>query len=77
MKKGTQIKLVNIDSGERVSILDTNGMPVKVTRSQRNALVRWKNNPNYVADVVKAFSNDNVLSSNYSVVQDGVTVFTK
>lgn len=77
MKKSTQIKRVTIDSGMRVNILDTNDKPVKVTRSQRNALTNWKNNPNYVTDIVRAFSNENILSSDYSVVQDGVTVFAK
>ena len=75
MKKGEQIYLVIIDCS-RVNILTVDQKPIKVTRSQRNALVNWKSD-NYVADVIKAFSNDNILHPKFSVVQDGVTVFER
>lgn len=77
MKKGEQIYLVIIDGGKRVSILTIDQEPLKVTRSQRNALMNWKENPNYVTDIVKAFSNDKILHPRFSVVQDGVTVFER
>lgn len=75
MKKGEQIYLVIIDCS-RVSILTIDQKPLKVTRSQRNTLMNWKSE-SYVADVIKAFSNDNILHQNFSVVQDGVTVFER
>ena len=75
MKKGEQIYLVIIDCS-RVNILTIDQKPLKVTRSQRNALINWKSK-NYVTDIIKAFSNDNILHPNFSVVQDGVTVFER
>lgn len=77
MKKGEQIYLVIIDGGKRVSILTIDQEPLKVTRSQRNALMNWKDNPNYVTDIVRAFSNDKILHPQFSVVQDGETVFER
>ena len=75
MKKGEQIYLVIIDCS-RVSILTIDQKPLKVTRSQRNTFMNWKSE-SYVADGIKAFSNDNILHPNFSVVQDGVTVFER
>ena len=75
MKKGEQIYLVIIDCS-RVSILTIDQKPLKVTRSQRNTLMNWKSET-YITDVIKAFSNDSILHPNFSVVQDGVTVFER
>lgn len=77
MKKGEQIYMVTINDGKRVSIQTIDKKPLKVTRSQRNALMNWKDNPNYVTDIVRAFSNDKILHSQFSVVQDGETVFKR
>ena len=77
MKKGEQIFKVVIDAGKRVSIETSNKELLKVTRSQRNALMNWKDNPNYVTDIVRAFSNDKILHPQFSVVQDGETVFER
>jgi len=75
MKKGEQIYLVIIDCS-RVSILTIDQTPLKVTRSQRNTLMNWKSET-YITDVIKAFSNDNILHPKFSVVQDGETVFER
>lgn len=77
MKKGEQIYMVTINDGKRVSIQTVDKKPLKVTRSQRNALMNWKDNPNYVTDIVRAFSNDKILHPHFSVVQDGETVFRR
>lgn len=77
MKKGEQIYMVIINDGKRVSIQTIDKKPLKVTRSQRNALMNWKDNPNYVTDIVRAFSNDKILHPQFSVVQDGETVFKR
>lgn len=77
MKKGTQIYLVTIDVGNRVSIETSDKVTVKVNRTQRNTLVNWKDNPNYETDVIRAFSNDNILAPGFSIVQNGVVVYKK
>ena len=77
MKKGEQIYMVTINDGKRVSIQTVDKKPLKVTRSQRNALMNWKDNPNYVTDIVRAVSNDKILHPQFSVVQDGETVFRR
>ena len=77
MKKGEQIYMVTINDGKRVCIQTVDKKPLKVTRSQRNVLMNWKDNPNYVTDIVRSFSNDKILHPQFSVVQDGETVFKR
>lgn len=74
MKKGTQIWQVVVDEGSRVSIMDSDRNPVKVTRSQRNALIDWKNEK-FLKNIVKEFSNNKILHPEFTIVQNGEIVF--
>ena len=74
MKKGTQIWRVVVDEGSRVSIMDSDRNPVKVTRSQRNALIDWKNEK-FLMNVIKEFSNSKILHPEFTIVQNGEIVF--
>jgi hypothetical protein len=74
MKKGTQIWRVVVDEGSRVSIMDSDRNPVKVTRSQRNALIDWKNEK-FLVNVIKEFSNNKILHPEFTIVQNGEIVF--
>lgn len=74
MKKGTQIWRVVVDEGSRVSIMDSDRNPVKVTRSQRNALIDWKNEK-FLMNVIKEFSNNKILHPDFTIVQNGEIVF--
>lgn len=74
MKKGTQIWRVVVDEGSRVSIMDSDRNPVKVTRSQRNALIDWKNEK-FLVNIIKEFSNNKILHSEFTIVQNGEIVF--
>jgi len=74
MKKGTQIWRVVVDKGSRVSIMDSDRNPVKVTRSQRNALIDWKNEK-FLVNIIKEFSNNKILHPEFTIVQNGEIVF--
>lgn len=74
MKKGTQIWRVVVDEGSRVSIMDSDRNPVKVTRSQRNALIDWKNEK-FLVNIIKEFSNNKILHPEFTIVQNGEIVF--
>jgi hypothetical protein len=74
MKKGTQIWRVVVDESSRVSIMDSDRNPVKVTRSQRNALIDWKNEK-FLVNIIKEFSNNKILHPEFTIVQNGEIVF--
>lgn len=74
MKKGTQIWRVVVDECSRVSIMDSDRNPVKVTRSQRNALIDWKNEK-FLVNIIKEFSNNKILHPEFTIVQNGEIVF--
>lgn len=74
MKKGTQIWRVVVDEGSRVSIMDSDRNPVKVTRSQRNALIDWKNEK-FLVNIIKEFSNNKILHPEFTIVRNGEIVF--
>lgn len=76
LKKGIQIQRVDIDFG-RITITTNVNEALKFTRAQRNVFIRWKDNPNYETEIVKAFSNDKILSPDFIVVQDGELVYKK
>lgn len=75
MKKGVQIYLVIIND-TKVNILDIDQNPIKVTRTQRNVIMNYKAD-NYETNIINAFSNHNILHPQYSVVQNGITVYEK
>lgn len=74
MKKGTQIWRVVVDESSRVSIMDSDRNPVKVTRSQRNALIDWKNEK-FLVNIIKEFSNNKILHPEFTIVRNGEIVF--
>ena len=74
-KKGVQIGCVRIE-GKLVEVIDTNGSLVKVTRTQRELLGKYKN-PEYIQEIKKAFSNDHIVANDFVVIKNGETVFPK
>lgn len=74
MKKGIKIQETKIEKGV-VTVVDTEGGLVKVSRTQRNLLTAYKKNPDYVVDIITAFGRENVLADDYRVKKDGAIVF--
>ena len=75
MRKGVQIDAVRI-VGKMVEALTKDGESIKITRAQRE-LLRKYNNPNYIEDICKAFSNNDVVAKAFIVIKDGESVFTR
>lgn len=75
MKKGTTIRKVVIDIDGQVTVYDNTGGLVKLSRSQRNLMKRYRD-PDYLDNIRKDFGNANVLSDEFEVEKNGVIVFT-
>lgn len=73
LKKGQKIWAVYINDG-RVSAISKSADEIKLTRSQRNALMDYEN-PNYIENIQKEFCNKGCLHEGFSVMKDGNVVF--
>lgn len=85
MKKGKQLKKVNISTNGYVIAYDNEDVEIKLSRSERNVLTRLPQKgrgytskiQKYVDDIIKAFGgNPEVLSSDFTVYKDGEIKFT-
>lgn len=74
MRKGVKIKIVKIESGFVSGYTDAGEM-IKLTRSQRNVLSRYKSQT-YIEDIHKAFGVLNgLLENDFTVIKDGEVVY--
>lgn len=73
MKKGDIIEMVKI-TDKMVEVVNQDGENVKVTRTQRNKFLDYKN-PDYLKNLAKEFSNAHVVSADFFVIRDGEYVF--
>ena len=69
MKKAQQIQKIII-SGDHVSVYDTDGAEVKITRAQRQLFKNYKH-WNFLDKIADEFSRDDVMAKNYCVIKDG------
>lgn len=74
MKKGKQIMKVTIDNN-LVKAFDNEMHPISLTRSQRTLLTHYKSS-RYIEDISKEWHNNHVIHANFTVVKDGVVVYT-
>jgi hypothetical protein len=74
MKKGKQFYKVILD-GERVSAIDQDNSEIKLTRSQRMILGKYKD-PNYILNIKKEWHNDHAIHSEFTVEKNGKLVYT-
>lgn len=74
MIKGTIIKKVIIDK-EIITAYDEKDNIIKLTRTQRNLLSQYKN-PDYIKNIIKEFSNPNILSKEYIVIKNNNIVYS-
>ena len=72
MKKGQRIQKIIIN-GEHVSVYDTDGNDVKITRTQRHIFKRWKD-WNFMDKLSDEFGNSKVLVDDYIIIVDGKMV---
>lgn len=75
MGKVVKIFLVRISKGYTAA-LDKNLNEIKITRTQRNILCKWKD-PNYEQNIEKAFQTPNILAPGFSVEHNGMIVYKK
>lgn len=75
MRKGIQIKQVDISSDGKISATDTRCKNFALTRRQRSILSQYTSD-DYVEDIIREFQNPNILAEDYTVTCDGVTVYT-
>lgn len=75
-KKGLSISKVEIDNTNNIVVYSDNGETIKVTRSQRIALCNYKSNC-YIENIIKCFQNQNILSSDFKVMKNGLIVYPK
>lgn len=74
IKKGKQLKQVIITNGI-VTALDSDGNEIGLTRSQRQKLIRYKQEK-YIQDIQKEWQNSHVIHNDFTVVKDGEVVYT-
>ena len=72
MKKGQQIEKIIINK-DHVTVYDTEGCEVKLTRTQRHIFKRWKD-WNFLDKLADEFGKKDVLTDNYCVIVDGEMV---
>lgn len=72
-QKGTQIHAVKI-TGTLIEVIDKNGELIKVTRAQREAFRNYKK-PDYIDEICKLFSNNNIIAYDFIVIKNGELVF--
>jgi hypothetical protein len=74
LKKGKKIWCVYIDRGI-VTAFTKDMTQIPLTRSQRNALSDYKNK-DYIENVCKEFCHKEALHEEFSVMKDGMLVYT-
>jgi hypothetical protein len=74
LKKGKKIWAVYIDKSI-VTAFTKDMTPIPLTRSQRNALTGY-NKSNYIETICKEFSHKEPLHREFSIMKDGVLVYT-
>lgn len=74
LKKGKKIWVVYIDKSI-VTAFTKDMTPIPLTRSQRNALADYKSE-HYIENICKEFSHKEPLDREFSVMKDGVLVYT-
>ena len=74
MKKGIQIMKVTINN-DLIKAFDDKMRPISLTRNQRQILAQYKKN-GYIESISKEWHNNNVIHGNFTVVKDGVVVYT-
>lgn len=74
LKKGKKIWSVLIENGI-VKAYTKDSVSIPLTRSQRNALSDYKN-PDYIKNICKEFQHNEPLHREFSVMKDGVLVYT-
>lgn len=74
MKKGTKIKTVYVDRGI-IKAYTSDMTEIPINRSQRKALSDY-NNPRYIENLSKEFSRKELLDEDFSIIKDGVLVYT-
>lgn len=74
MKKGQQIKKVIVD-GQLITAIDQDGKEIKLTRSQRDILSRYKSEE-YISNIKREWHNDHVIHPEFIVEKNGKIVYT-
>ena len=74
MKKGKQFYKVILDV-EHISAIDQDSIDIKLTRSQRVLLGKYKD-PNYILNIKKEWHNDHAIHPDFTVVKNGEVVYT-
>lgn len=72
MKKGQVIEKIVIN-GDHVTVYDSEGIEVKLTRTQRHIFKHYKD-WNFLDKLTDEFGNKNVLAKNYMVIKDNEVV---
>ena len=74
LKKGKKIWAVYIDNGI-VSAFTKDMTQIPLTRNQRNVLSGYRH-PNYIEKICKEFQHNEPLHRDFSVMKDGVLVYS-
>lgn len=74
LKKGQKIWVVYIDRGI-VSAFTEDNKTISLTRSQRNALTDYKKS-DYIERICKEFCHKEPLHREFSVMKDGILVYS-
>lgn len=74
IKKGIKITKIEITKDNHVTVYGSDGNVIVVTRSQRNMLSCYKSKT-YVDDIIKMFSNPEILSSDFVIYKNDEIVF--
>lgn len=74
MKKGKKIKTVYVDRGI-IKAYTSDMTEIPINRSQRKALSDYTN-PRYIENLCKEFSRKELLDEDFSIIKDGVLVYT-
>lgn len=72
MKKGIKIEKILINK-DHVTVYATDGSEVKLTRNQRQIFKNF-NSKDFESNLIKEFSREDILSSDYCVIKDGEPV---
>ena len=75
IQKGNKIHTLKIENG-RVMAFAEDGAMLKLTRAERRTLADY-DDPDYIENICKMFSNPHIISNEFKVIEDGEIVYEK
>jgi len=75
IQKGSKIHILKIENG-RVTAFAEDGSVLKLTRAERRTLADY-DDPDYIENIRKMFSNPHIVSDEFKVIKNGEIVYEK